>query len=239
MISLLSPPRLTLYKKIKYMSHQLIGITTWPSMPAPFDSEDDGEAWIWGDYVALLQKNPRTCNAVMIEMMNHISKNSEKLSSRPSAMEYPYAMIVFYKKHRNPHGPSSQPILCVGIERANYGSLKTMLGDFSGGIEGLPADGKGPMMVGVFTSENRLNLGELDDFLTLDTAREKFFKVVKSQLEPEGLAKYIGGIRSIHGHPETGWPAAKEKPKKTGCLGIFLLMAILLPGIFAVFNQMM
>jgi hypothetical protein len=221
------------------MSHQLIGIATWPSMPAPFDSEDDGEAWIWGDYVALLQKNPRTCNSAMIEMMNHVSKKSEQLPPHISAIEYPYAMIVFYKKHRNPHGPSSQPILCVGIERANYGALKNILLDSPDDIEGLPVDGKGPLMVGVFTPEQRFNLGEFDDFLSQDTAREKFFEVVRSQLHPEGLAKQIGGIRSIYGHPETGWPPIKEKPKKTGCLGIFLLMAILLPGIFAVFNQMM
>jgi hypothetical protein len=208
-------------------------------MPAPFDSEGDGEAWIWGDYVALLQKSPRTCNAVMIEMMNQISKKSEQLPSHPSAMEYPYAMIVFYKKHRNPHGPSSQPILCVGIERANYGAFKKMLGDFSDGIEGLPTDGKGPMMVGVFTSENRTNFGEFDDFLNQDNAREKLFEVVQAQLHPEGLAKHIGGIRSIYGHPETGWPPIKEKSPKTGCMGIFLVMVILLPGIFAVFDQLM
>lgn len=208
-------------------------------MPAPFDSEGDGEAWIWGDYVAIFQKNPRTCNSVMIEMHNRFSKKSEQLPPHTSAIEYPYAMMVFYKKHRNPHGPSSQPIFCVGIERANYGVLKDFLLDFPDDIEGLPVDGKGTLMIGAFTSEKRVNLGELDGFLSQDSAREKFFEVIRSQLDPEGLAKQIGGIRSIYGHPETGWPPIKAKSQKTGCLGIFLLLIILLPGLFAVFNQIL
>ncbi len=203
------------------------------------DSSDDGEAWIWGDYVAVLQKNPRTCGLLLTEVMNRISKTNSHAPSHPSSIEYPYAMIVYYKKHRNPHGPSSQPILCVGIEQADYGALKNILGDLSSDLGGLPADGKGPMMVGVFRSENRFNLGEFDEILNRDTARAKFFEVIQSELNPEGIATHIGGIRAIHGHPHTGWPAIKENPKKTGCFGIFLLLAILVPVILGVSIQVL
>ena len=186
------------------MPHNLISLTKWPTMPAPMDSSDDGEAWIWGDYVAVLQKKPRTCGVVLTEVMNRISKNKSNSQSHPSPMEYPYAMIVYYKKHRNPHGPSSQPILCVGIEQANYGALKSLLGDSSIDLRGLATEGKGPMIVGVFRSERRFNLGGFDEILNRDTARAKFFEVIYSELNPEGIATHIGDILAIHGHPQTG-----------------------------------
>lgn len=40
------------------MPHDLIDLTKWPSMPAPWSSVDPGEAWVWGDYVALIQTGP-------------------------------------------------------------------------------------------------------------------------------------------------------------------------------------
>lgn len=215
------------------MEHELISLTKWPTMPAPMQSEDEGEAWIWGDFVAILQKNPMTCGALVTEMMNKLSKKRPSSPPVPSAMEYPYAMIVYYKKHKNPHGPSSRPILCVGIEKANYGALKDRLGELPSEFVESLGTGNGPLMVGVFRAGNRGNLGELDDFLTKDSARTKFFDVIRSELVPEGEPILIGNIQSIHGHPETGWAPIEADKKKGGCLNVFIAIAIAVPIFFS------
>lgn len=201
------------------------------------DSEDDGEAWIWGDFVAILQKNPRTCESLLEQIS---ARNAgKKPSALPSHMEYPYAMMVYYKRHRNPHGPSSRPVMCVGIEQMNFGALKNMLGDsFDQFAKGMPTHGKGPLVLGVFKAEERYNLGELDEILSRDTARAKFFEVIRSELNPEGTPIQIGDRFAISGHPETGWPAIEKEQKKSGCLGLFVGMAILIPIALGVFARM-
>jgi hypothetical protein len=211
------------------MQHELISITKWPTMPAPMHSEDEGEAWVWGDFVGILQKNPKTCSVLMAEMMNQLSKERMASPPLPAVMEYPYAMVVFYRKDRNPHGPSSQPILCVGIEQANYGAFSRLMGDSSLGDGLIPAEGKGNLMVGVFRSDGRSNLGGFDELLSRETARSKFFDVIRTELQPGGEPRYIGEIRVIYGHPETGWPQVgnTKKSSKGGCLSIFLGFAAL------------
>jgi hypothetical protein len=192
-------------------------------------SEDEGEAWVWGDFVAILQKNPKTCSVLLAEMMNHLSKERKASPPLSAVMEYPYAMVVFYRNDRNPHGPSSQPILCVGVEQANYGAFSRLMGDSSLGDGLIPTEGKGTLMVGVFRSDGRSNLGSFDELLSKETARAKFFDVIRTELQPAGDPRYIGEIRAIYGHPDTGWPPIENATKfsKGGCLSIFLAFAVL------------
>jgi hypothetical protein len=202
------------------MKHPLISITDWPTMPAPMQSEDEGEAWIWGDFVLVLQKNPATCQVIIADMVAKMSKKRTPPQVVPSAMEYPYALVVFYKKHRNPHGPSSQPILCTAIERANYDALRSLLHTTSSAVSGDLPMGKGPLIVGVFKSEGRFNLGEFDGYISKESAREKLFEVARDHLNLTGSPQHIGNIRAIHGHPETGWPPITKAPRNSGCLGV-------------------
>lgn len=213
----------------KDMYHGLISLREWPTMPAPMHSEDEGELWVWGDFVATLQKNPKICGVVMTEMINHLSNERNASSPLPDVMEYPYAMVVFYRKDRNPHGPSSQPILCVGIEQANFGAFARIFGDSSIGDGLIPAEGKGILMVGVFRSDGRSNLGSFDELLSKEAARSKFFDVIRTELQPAGDPRFLGKIRAIHGHPDTGWPPIENatKSSKGGCLSVFLVFAVL------------
>ena len=192
-------------------------------------SEDEGESWIWGDFVLIFQKKPATCQTIISEMVSKMSKSRSPVRETPSTMEYPYALVAYYKKHRNPHGPSSQPILCTAIERADYDALRSVLGNEPSGFsEDLPR-GKGHLMVGVFKATGRFNLGEFDGYLSRESAREKLFGVVRDQLNLEGSPEHIGNIRAIHGHPETGWPSIKATPKNSGCLGMLIFIAIIAP----------
>ena len=168
----------------------------------------------------------------VIKNIGNKKLQTSKRPSQPSLMEYPYAMIVFYKKHRNPHGPSSQPIMCVGIERANYAAAATLLQEFAAEFGELSNNGKGPLMVGVFSAERHMNLGTFDELLSRDSAREKFFEVIRSELNPDGEPILIGEIRSIYGHPETGWSEllySQGKSGKGGCFGVLLVSSILIP----------
>jgi len=187
------------------MKHGLISPTTWPSMPAPMDSEDDGEAWIWDDYVLVLQKNPTNCETVLARVRANLSSKQPPAAKAPLPIEYPYALVAYYKKHKNPHGPSSQIILCVAIECVDYSALPREMHDLARSQgETLPT-GKGPLMIGMFKADGRSNLGLFEGFLTRDSAREKLFWIAGEQLQPNGSPQRIGTIDAIHGHPETGW----------------------------------
>jgi hypothetical protein len=217
------------------MTHELISLTDWPTMPWPLHSEDEGEAWIWSDFVLILQKNPDLCEKLIEQMRSLIGKGDPSRQKIPALMEYPYAVMVYYKKHKNPHGPSSSPILCAGIERANYDAGRMLQKMKNAPIPDFVPHGKGPLMVGLFRAKDRKNLGVFDAILSRDTARETLFGLIRDELGLEGEPERIGVIRSILGHPETGWEAMEvepeETPQKKGCLSVLVCAATLIPVI--------
>jgi hypothetical protein len=203
------------------MSFELINLTDWPSMPAPMQSKDSGEAWVWGDFFAVLQKEPM----IVAQGMQAMTGNSVT----KSPMDYPYAMTVFYDKAKNPHGPSSRPVLCVALEQSNLAGLAAMLGGDSKEIESIGGGAAMPMMIGVFTAAGRMNLGEYSGPLTADAARTRFFEIVKQQLSLHGDPVRIGAIDAVYGHPNTGWPAATKNSKgqgKAGCSAMLCLLVM-------------
>jgi hypothetical protein len=83
-----------------------------------------------------------------------------------------------------------------------------------------------PIMLGLFKSTSRFNLGDYEGKLTLNDARNEFFKITKSELNLSGEAQKIGSMKDAWGHPQTGWEKESSdgnkfinpimKPKKTG-----------------------
>lgn len=180
------------------------------------------KAWVWGDFIATLQKNPMLMSQGIEAMLG-------KPVTKAPAMTYPYTM-VFYNKAKNPHGPSSRPVLCVGLEQADYSALAALMGSNAPVSPQVKQGGKGPIMVGVFYGSGRTNRGNFDGFVTAESARECFFNVIRSQLGLIGEPVRIGAIRDIYGHPDTGWPADTESPKvsrKSGCSGMIASLAAL------------
>lgn len=197
--------------------HELIQLQSWPSMPAPLNSRTPGEAWIWGDYVLALQTLPPT----IAEIFNAMAG---KEVCPPPPISYPFVVSVFYRQARNPHGPSSRPILVAGLEKINYAAYgPTLIGE--GQSPDLIDDLiKNPTcMIGIFTASQRFNLGTYMGAEEADAARSKLFEVVAKHLQLTGEPVKIGPIAAIHGHPETGFPA-KAAPKK-GCFGLLLAVA--------------
>lgn len=195
------------------MKHELIALSEFPSMPAPWSSMDAGEAWVWGDYVAILQTKP-ICVAEMLSKMTGV----KDIPITP--VEYPYAMTVFYRKDRNPHGSSSRPILVATLEQIDYRNAAKMMGVretemlSSLGLAETP-----PVVQGLFEAGTRYNLGNYDGDLTRNSARQYFLNLVGRTLSPEGEPVKIGAISDVHGHPNTGFPAQDRKSPK-GCLSV-------------------
>lgn len=202
------------------MVQKLIELTKWLTLPAPFSSVDAGEAWVWGDFFAVLQKQPKLVGETLAALTG-------KVGGMPKTMEYPFAMSVFYHKSRNPHGPSSRPILVIGLERADYSAAAKLMG-----ME-MPELGQSsaPIMVGVFTADCHLNLGSFDGYISIDTARNRFFQIMGEHLGLSGRPIQIGVIADVFGHPDTGWPTAPKK-KNAGCLGSILTFTAVLSVIY-------
>jgi hypothetical protein len=193
------------------MAHELIELVNWPSMPSPWDSIDEGEAWVWGDFVMLLQTKPM----LVAEMLNEMTG---KKNTKKPPLNYPYALTVYYRKDRNPHGPSSRSIMAATLEIADYSALGKLLG------QNIQNNGPQEVVKGLFTANQRYNLGNYDGKLDKESVRTYFFSLMRKQLSLSGEPKKIGKISDIHGHPETGWPA-KEK-KSSGCFSLFVTLSI-------------
>jgi hypothetical protein len=200
------------------MAFPLINVINSPLLPSPMQSKDSGEAWLWGDFFAVLQKEPLTIAQSMQAM------TSKAVAKSP--MDYPFAMTVFYNKSKNPHGPSSRPVLCVTLEQTNLAGLAAMLGGSQQipNIDGQPAM---PIMLGVFTGSGRRNLGRYNGPLSADAVRSLFFSTIRQQLGLQNEPVRIGTIESVYGHPNTGWSAAvaAQNDNGKGRLAVLCLLA--------------
>ena len=195
-------------------------------MPTPMQSKDSGDAWIWGDFFAVLQKDPM--------MVAQGGQEMTGSSVTKSPMVYPYAMTVFYNKAKNPHGPSSRPVLCVTLERPNLAGWSAMPGGDSKRLNDLGGEASMPMMIGVFTGSGRMNLGEYSGPITAEAARNRFFEIVRQRLNIQGYPVRIGTIDAVYGHPDTGWPTSAKKQKAEGKAGCSALLCLLIGAILCV-----
>lgn len=193
--------------------HGLIDFTAFPTMPGLFRSKGPGEAWLWGDCFAILQTFPDT-----------IAKSMQRLLNIPDSqlppMTYPFAMTVYYKKAKNPHGPSNRPILSVTLEQSDIAKSAALYGLDVAAMRdmGLLDGGEAPIYSGLFMAGSRVNLGLFSEAVTVDNARRHFFAIIRDRLRLPGEPVHIGPIASVYGHPETGWEALSPKPKGLGCL---------------------
>lgn len=151
-------------------------------MAAPWSSQDEGETWIWDKFFGTIQKLPQS-------VADGIMAMTGKENPLPGGMVYHYAMTIFYNKNKNPHGPSSRPVLSIGIEQLQMeGNSMNM-----------------PIMIGLFKFGSRSNLGNYNGTLNKEDVRQKFFDIWKSELKLRGEPQKIGTMRDAWGHPQTGW----------------------------------
>lgn len=187
----------------------LLELTKWPTLPAPWSSVDKGETWIWGDFFLTFQKKPKSVLDVAMEMQGKQAENQ--------AMTYHYAMSVFYRIDRNPHGPSHRPIMTIALEQADMGMLTKMFDSETRELlQAQAGSTMGPLMIGLFSGETRSNLGAYEGEISAQAVKQKFFEILGRQLGVSGSPKMIGDMKQAYGHPETGLPAKNPSNETTG-----------------------
>jgi len=220
------------------MTPNLIPLTKFPTIPAPLHSSDAGESWVWGDFVLVLQKNSIT----LAEVFNAMSPQK---TFQPPPVEYPYAMSVFYRPNKNPHGRSKCPVMVATLERMDYAKVRERMLQM-GMLKKTPvsgSDSNSPTVFGVFNSHSRKNLGNFEGDLTLESVRNDFFQIIGRELALDGEPKRIGVIKDIYGHPDTGWPSEKEETSsaktenKKGCLSVVALGGLMAASIIVFLIQ--
>lgn len=86
----------------------LMDLAKYPTMAAPWSSVDAGETWVWGDFFLIFQKKPEPIIKALTGILG------EKVEDW--GLIYHYSMSVFYRRDRNPHGPSACPIMVIALE---------------------------------------------------------------------------------------------------------------------------
>lgn len=240
----------------------LLDMSSLPTMPVPWVSEDEGECWIWGDFFFLVQRKPPTLNELLM------SAKDGNLKRGP--LIYHLALIGFYKSDCNPFAPPGQilrsPAIVLAVEQVNQNMAATLMGrpelsDEGKALLGINKDGMGPAVIGVFfpgppidTTEisqflngsTRSNLGHFEGDLSLDAMRKRLFNLIPKFLPVTGEPIRIGVMHDALGHPSTGLPSdflggnaptikpnsVKQSTKK-GCLMQAMMLVSLLVSLLA------
>ncbi len=184
-----------------------ISLLNNPSIPDLWASSDEGEAWEWGNYFAIFQLNPRTFAEGLCERMANTPANLKKLNKKyKNEFRYLYAMTVYYKKGKNPSGvDSARPVKIIALEQSKQ------FGDW------------GPVFIGMFTPQCRMNLGTYNGEGNREAVRNLFFShLIEDSTE---LPRRFGVIADAF-ELKTGKPFQK-KVSKTGCFGILMFLVLL------------
>ncbi len=190
----------------KNLDDYVVSFMKQPSIPAFWASDDEGESWDIGNYIAVLQKHP----PLMIDVAEKLAnKNSGPIPpSENKGIRYIYVMSLYWKKGCNPAGESSRPAEMWTIEQCNVGAL---LGSNQWDIPVLCA----------FTPRAHLNYGKnCSSSITREEARKFFFDNMKSKItsEPVKIGNIRDGMSVVTGKNP---PSASGK----GCLVPILLTA--------------
>jgi len=167
------------------MPHELISLMNMPTLPVAFSSK-------------LRNHPPRGCILandefyVVFESHPLVVQQMAQLMSQKRFDEVPikylYAASVFYRKSRNPHGPSSRPIFTYCLEYTEFTCAMKPQG-FWAGLTGEPKE-PAEVFSAVFFGSGRMNMGKMPNNFTDASALEH---LMGSACERLGVAR-----RSFH-----------------------------------------
>ncbi len=172
------------------MEHKLIDQFSMPSLPFAFSSK-------------LRHRNPKGCILandefyVVFESYPLVVKQMAELMAQkrfdPVPIEYLYAASVFYRKSRNPHGPSSRPIFVFCLEYTEF----TCAMKSQGLWDSLSGKAKEPAEVfdAFFFGTGRVNMGKVPNHFTEASALEHLMRSACTKLGvPRGSFRLIGPL---------------------------------------------
>lgn len=180
-----------------------IDISKFPTFPAPWTSSDAGEAWLWDDYLIIIQREAPTLARLFQKMEGE--KNLD-----PPSMEYIYSSLVYNFPEEGPVKPKEAPVIALSLEQAVYAHAKDIPPEVLKIIMG--PDGKGPIMIGMFAQDRHYNFGPYTGALNRNAVREMFFNRLKDTLGLSGALVKLGPM-------EEGFTALRDPAAKPGGAG--------------------
>jgi len=172
------------------MTHELISLMNSPTLPVAFSSRMRGGAprgcLLAGDeFYVVFEHRPLT----VLQM----TKVATEQTIPEVPIHYLYAASVFYRKSRNPHGPSSRPILTFCLEYTEFTCAMKPQGFWARltGATKEPAE----VFSAVFSARRRLNMGKVPNDFTDKTALTFLFEQMCEQLSLS--AEEIKGFRLV------------------------------------------
>jgi hypothetical protein len=160
------------------MTYELISMSEMPTIPMPQSSALTpgaiGRIYVSDDFAVIVEENP-ICAYQAMEMMARNSRTPSKAD-----MLYLAAASVFYRKSRNPHGPSSRPIAVVALEHSHFSTEYEVPGFFAR-LFGAKARPKS-VFVGCFLEGRRMNLGMRDNDFTREGALDFLLERAAAQV---------------------------------------------------------
>ena len=172
------------------MAHELISLMDTPTLPVAFSSRTRGgtprgRLLASDDFYVVFEHRPLT----VLQMAKLVTEKT--IPQIP--LEYLYAASVFYRKSRNPHGPSSRPILAFCLEYTEFTCAMKPRGFWAG----LTGAAKEPAEVfsAVFFPRGRANMGTVPNDFTDESAKEFLVGEACQRLKlPRGAFRDVGPI---------------------------------------------
>jgi len=159
------------------MPHELIALSTMPTIPMAYSSKATRGAGLWmyysDDYYSVIDEQP-------ISMEQSMKLVATGKLDRNYDMQYLFAASLFYRPSRNPHGPSKRPIFVAALEHSPFSCEYEKPGCL-GGILGMKRKPK-TVFLGLFTASGHENFGERPNRFTVDNARAVLLETVSARV---------------------------------------------------------
>jgi hypothetical protein len=186
--------------------HELIKLTEWGTLPLAYSSyhhrgglAQRGRVLVSQDYYLVFEPRPCTVNQVLA--VKEAMMAGKVVPLPPSGIEYLYTASVYYRKSRNPHGPSHRPIFAFCLE---YSELSCKMApqteaEIKAGKPKVPTQ----VFVAYFHGKGRNNAGLVRNDFTDDSA---FDLLMASACTVLGLTRddfrQLGTLAYGHESPE-------------------------------------
>jgi hypothetical protein len=176
--------------EVNPMEHSLISLLDTPTLPVAFSSRNR-------------HRNPKGCILandefyVVFESYPLVVKQMAQLMSEQRfdliPIEYLYAASVFYRKSRNPHGPSSRPIYAFCLEYTEFTCAMKPRGLWDA-LSGKPKE-PAEVFFAYFQGRGRVNMGQLPNNFTDASALDMLMTGICERLSvARGSFREIGPL---------------------------------------------
>jgi hypothetical protein len=161
------------------MTYELISLLETPTLPMAQSSARTksaiGRIYTSDDFAVIVEENP-ICVFQAMEMMAQRSRTPPA-----SDMQYLAAASVFYRKSKNPHGPSGRPIVVVALEHSPFSTEYDNPGFFARMFGARPRPKT--LFVGCFLAGCRMNFGMRENDFSREAALDFLLEKAAEQVK--------------------------------------------------------